>query len=254
MSCLISKHKDRVLRLQLNRPKQLNALSAELFTELKAALAAAEADSRVGAVIITGSGRAFAAGVDIAELAAAVAANNASDISSDWPCVAACRKPVVAAVNGMALGGGCELAMMCDFIIAAESATFALPEVKLGTMPGIGGTQRLLHAVGKAKAMELCLTGRTMDAAEAERAGLVARVVADDALAAAAWESASLIANHSLPVVCRIKKSVNKALELPLADGLQHEQQAFSSTFALTDCTEGMAAFLEKRQPTFKHK
>lgn len=255
MSCLISEYKDRVLRLQLNRPRQRNALSAELFAELKAALTAADVDSAVGAVIITGSGGAFAAGVDIAELAAfTAAAASADDMPADWTAVAACRKPVLAAVNGMALGGGCELAMMCDFIIAAESATFALPEIKLGTMPGIGGTQRLVHAVGKAKAMEMCLTGRAISAPEAERAGLVARVVADAALAEAAWQSAALIAGYSQPALFRIKESVNMASELPLAAGLRHEQQLFHSTFAFADCSEGIAAFLEKRSPLFKHK
>ncbi|MCH9758388.1 MAG: enoyl-CoA hydratase/isomerase family protein [Proteobacteria bacterium] len=254
---IIIKQRGRVLRICLNRPDKLNALSSALFSELNPILAAGEQDDGIGAMIITGSGRAFAAGADVAEMHTFKdhnAAREADFISGLWEQVSACGKPVIAAVNGLALGGGCELAMMCDFIIAGESAQFAQPEIKLGTIPGIGGTQRLTRAIGKAKAMELCLTGRMMCAEEAEYLGLVVRVVADDVLEQEVWKTADIIASYSLPVTKLAKEAVNAADEMPLTEGIQHERQLFYSTFALQDRAEGMAAFLEKRPPHFKHK
>lgn len=250
MRYITVEQRGRARRLGIDNPKKLNALSSALLAELSAALDAAEQDDGVGAMIIGGTARAFAAGVDIGELrqmqdAAAV---------RQWQRLASCRKPVIAAVAGVALGGGCELAMMCDFIIAGQSARFAQPEIKLATIPGMGGTQRLPRAVGKAAAMEMCLTGRMVGAAEAQRSGLVARVVADDALEEEAWQTAAVIAGYSLPAVCALKAAVNAAAELPLAAGLQRELQLFDSTFALADRGEGMAAFVEKRAPAFKHR
>lgn len=257
MENILVERYERVTLIRLNRPEKLNALSSELFTELNPALDEAERDDGVGAIVIIGSGRAFAAGADIVEMTGLADYSAVADsdfITGLWERIPGCRKPTIAAVNGFALGGGCELAMMCDFILAAASAKFSQPEIKLGTIPGAGGTQRLTHLVGKAKAMELCLTGRMMDAAEAERAGLVARVVADDQLEADALETAAVIASYSLPVVRIAKESINAALEMPLAAGLRHERRLFHSTFALADRREGMTAFVEKRDADFKHK
>ena len=242
--------------ITLNRPKAMNALNDALFDEVGAALDGFEADEAIGAIVITGSDKAFAAGADIAAMKdwSHMDVYKANYISRNWDRVSHCRKPIIAAVAGYALGGGCELAMMCDFILAAENAQFGQPEVKLGTLPGSGGTQRLPRAIGKSKAMELCLTARLMDANEAERAGLVARVVPlakllDDALA-----TAEKIAGYSLPVVMMIKESVNRAFESPLQEGLLFERRSFHSSFGLVDQKEGMAAFIDKRTPQFKNR
>ncbi|WP_142804885.1 enoyl-CoA hydratase [Tepidiphilus sp. J10] len=247
---------DRVGLIRLNRPKQLNALNDALVDELGHALDAFEADEGIGAIVITGNEKAFAAGADIAAMAnfSYMDAYKGNYITRNWERVKTCRKPVIAAVAGFALGGGCELAMMCDLIIAADNAKFGQPEVKLGILPGAGGTQRLPRAVGKAKAMELCLTGRFMDAEEAERSGLVARVVPAERLLEDALETAKTIASYSLPVVMMIKECVNRAYESPLNEGLLFERRMFHSSFALEDQKEGMAAFLEKRAPRFTHR
>jgi enoyl-CoA hydratase len=247
---------DRVGLIRLNRPKQLNALNDALVDELGHALDAFEADEGIGAIVITGNEKAFAAGADIAAMAnfSYMDAYKGNYITRNWERVKTCRKPVIAAVAGFALGGGCELAMMCDLIIAADNAKFGQPEVKLGILPGAGGTQRLPRAVGKAKAMEMCLTGRFMDAEEAERSGLVARVVPAERLLEEALETAKTIASHSLPVVMMIKECVNRAYEGPLNEGLLFERRMFHSSFALEDQKEGMAAFLEKRAPRFTHR
>jgi len=246
----------RVGLIRLNRPKQLNALNDALVDELGHALDVFEADEGIGAIVITGSEKAFAAGADIAAMAnfSYMDAYKGNYITRNWERVKTCRKPVIAAVAGFALGGGCELAMMCDLIIAADNAKFGQPEVKLGILPGAGGTQRLPRAVGKAKAMEMCLTGRFMDAEEAERSGLVARVVPAERLLEEALETAKTIASYSLPVVMMIKECVNRAYESPLNEGLLFERRTFHSSFALEDQKEGMAAFLEKRAPQFKHR
>lgn len=246
----------RVGLIRLNRPKQLNALNDALVDELGHALDAFEADEGIGAIVITGNEKAFAAGADIAAMAnfSYMDAYKGNYITRNWERVKTCRKPVIAAVAGFALGGGCELAMMCDLIIAADNAKFGQPEVKLGILPGAGGTQRLPRAVGKAKAMEMCLTGRFMDAEEAERSGLVARVVPAERLLEEALETAKTIASYSLPVVMMIKECVNRAYESPLNEGLLFERRTFHSSFALEDQKEGMAAFLEKRAPQFKHR
>mgnify|MGYP001189014723 FL=1 len=245
----------RVGLITINRPKAMNALNDQVMDEIGAALDAFEADENIGAMVITGSEKAFAAGADIGAMASFsyMDAYKGDYISRNWERVKTCRKPVIAAVAGFALGGGCELAMMCDFIIAADSAKFGQPEVKLGILPGAGGTQRLPRAVSKAKAMELCLTGRLMDATEAERAGLVARVVPADKLIEEALASATVIAGYSLPVVMMIKESVNRAFESSLNEGLLFERRVFHSCFALNDQKEGMAAFVEKRKAAFKH-
>ncbi len=246
----------RVGLIRLNRPKQLNALNDALVDELGHALDVFEADEGIGAIVITGSEKAFAAGADIVAMAnfSYMDAYKGNYITRNWERVKTCRKPVIAAVAGFALGGGCELAMMCDLIIAADNAKFGQPEVKLGILPGAGGTQRLPRAVGKAKAMEMCLTGRFMDAEEAERSGLVARVVPAERLLEDALETAKTIASYSLPVVMMIKECVNRAYESPLNEGLLFERRTFHSSFALEDQKEGMAAFLEKRAPQFKHR
>jgi len=248
---LVERH-DRVGLITLNRPEALNALNIALMTEVVEAATAFDAAPEIGAIVITGSDRAFAAGADIKEMASSSQMDMyLDDRFAGWDRFRAVRTPMIAAVAGHALGGGCELAMMCDFIIAADTAKFGQPEIKLGVIPGIGGTQRLTRAVGKAKAMELILTGRTMDAAEAERAGLVARVVLaadllDDALATAAT-----IASMSLPIAMLAKESVQAAFETSLDAGLKFEQRAFQATFATDDQKEGMAAFVEKRAPQF---
>jgi len=248
--------KGRVGLITLNRPKQLNALSPQLMQELGAALQAHDANESVGAIVITGNEKAFAAGADIASMKdySYMDAFMADYITRDWEHIRRIRKPVIAAVAGYALGGGNELAMMCDIVIAAETARFGQPEVNLGVMPGAGGTQRLPRAVGKAKAMDVCLTGRMMDAQEAERAGLVSRVVPLDKLMDEALAVADKIAGYSLPVVMMIKESINRAYESTLAEGVLFERRLFHSQFALADQKEGMAAFLEKRKPTFKNR
>ena len=240
----------------LNRPKALNALNAELLGELAAALEGFDADPAVRAIVITGSERAFAAGADIKEMAAQTYMDmfKANVFAQASERLAAIRKPVIAAVAGYALGGGCELAMMCDFIIAADTAKFGQPEITLGVMPGMGGSQRLTRFVGKSKAMDMCLTGRTMDAAEAERSGLVSRVVPAAELMAEAMKAAAKIAELSLPILMMTKETVNRAYETTLAEGLRFERRLFHSMFATEDQKEGMAAFVEKRKPQFKDK
>ncbi|QWT47509.1 enoyl-CoA hydratase [Azospira inquinata] len=247
--------KGKVGLITLNRPKALNALCDALVDELGEALTQFEADEAIGAMVITGSDKAFAAGADIAAMKDYnyMDAYKGDYITRNWEKVKTCRKPVIAAVAGYALGGGNELAMSCDFIIAADTAQFGQPEVKLGILPGAGGTQRLPRAVSKAKAMDLCLTARMMDAAEAERAGLVSRVVPADRLLDEALAAATKIASYSLPVVMMIKESVNRAFEGPLHEGMLFERRLFHSCFALEDQKEGMAAFLEKRKPAFKN-
>ncbi|WP_419798828.1 MAG: enoyl-CoA hydratase [Terasakiella sp.] len=253
---ILAEKKGRVGLITLNRPKALNALCTPLIDELGAALDAFEADSEIGCIVLTGSEKAFAAGADIKEMSERDFIDVYSNdfITDDWEKVAKCRKPVIAAVAGYALGGGCEMAMMCDFIIAAENAKFGQPEITIGTIPGAGGTQRLTRAVGKAKAMEMCLTGRIMDAEEAERSGLVTRIVPLDNLLENALETADKIAKLSQPVVMMAKESVNKAFETTLAEGVMFERRTFHTTFALEDRKEGMSAFAEKRQPNFKNK
>ncbi len=241
--------------VRLNRPKALNALNDQLMDELGDALLKFDADENIGCMIITGSEKAFAAGADIAAMASYsyMDAYKGDYITRNWEQIRRVRKPVIAAVAGYALGGGCELAMMCDFIIAADTAKFGQPEIKLGTMPGAGGTQRLPRAVSKSKAMDMCLTARMMDAVEAERAGLVSRIVAADKLVEEALAAATVIASMSLPVVMMVKESVNRAYESSLADGIQYERRMFHSTFATEDQKEGMSAFVEKRLPNFKN-
>ncbi len=242
--------------ITLNRPKALNALCAALMDELGMALDAFEADESVGCILLTGSDRAFAAGADIKEMKDKTYMQVFKEdfITSGWECLAATRLPVVAAVAGYALGGGCEIAMMCDIIIAADTAKFGQPEITLGTIPGSGGTQRLARSVGKSKAMDLCLTGRMMDAEEAERAGLVARVVPAEQLLDEAMKTAETIASLSRPVVMMAKEAVNRAYETTLAEGIKFERRVFHSTFAIEDRKEGMAAFAEKRPPQWKHR
>jgi enoyl-CoA hydratase len=242
--------------LTLNRPEALNALNAQIWRALVAALEAADADPAVRAIIVTGSDRAFAAGADVAEMAQKTFADvvRTDFLAAEAARIERIRKPVIAAVAGYALGGGCELAMMCDFIIAADTARFGLPEVNLGIIPGIGGTQRLTRAVGKAKAMEMQLTGRFMDAAEAERAGLVARVVPARDLMTEARATAARIAEKSQLAVIAAKDAVNRAFETTLAEGIRYERRAFLSLFATADQKEGMAAFLEKREAQFRDK
>lgn len=244
---------DKVGLIRLNRPKALNALNDQLMDELGDTLLKFDADEGIGCIVITGSEKAFAAGADIGAMASYTYMDvfKSDYITRNWEQIRRIRKPVVAAVAGYALGGGCELAMMCDFIIAADTAKFGQPEIKLGTMPGAGGTQRLPRAVSKAKAMDLCLTARMMDAAEAERAGLVSRVVPADKLLEEAMVAAATIASMSLPVVMMIKESVNRAYETTLAEGVQYERRLFHSTFATADQKEGMQAFVEKRLPRF---
>ncbi|MGL1833179.1 enoyl-CoA hydratase [Rhodocyclaceae bacterium SMB388] len=252
---IVVETKDRVGLITLNRPKALNALNDALVDEVGQALDVFEADENIGAIVITGSDKAFAAGADIGAMASFsyMDAYKGDYITRNWERVKTCRKPVIAAVAGFALGGGCELAMMCDMIIAADTARFGQPEIKLGVLPGAGGTQRLPRAVGKAKAMDMCLTARMMNADEAERAGLVARVVPADKLLDEAMAVATTIAGFSLPVVMMIKESVNRAFESSLNEGLLFERRVFHSAFALQDQKEGMAAFVAKRKPAFRH-
>lgn len=241
--------------ITLNRPAALNALNDKLMDELGLALQSFDADEDIGCMIITGSEKAFAAGADIGAMATYTYMDvyKGDYITRNWEQIRSVRKPVIAAVAGYALGGGCELAMMCDFIIAADTAKFGQPEIKLGIIPGAGGTQRLPRAVSKSKAMDLCLTARMMDAAEAERAGLVSRVVAADKLHEEVLAAATVIANMSLPMVMMVKESINRAYETTLAEGVQFERRLFHSTFATADQKEGMQAFIEKRAAHFKN-
>jgi enoyl-CoA hydratase len=241
--------------IRLNRPQALNALNSALIRELESAVKAFDANPDIVCMVITGSEKAFAAGADIKQMSGMSFADAfLGNFAADWDAVARTRKPVIAAVAGFALGGGCELAMMCDMIIAADNAKFGQPEIKLGVIPGIGGTQRLTRAVGKAKAMDLCLTGRMMDAAEAERAGLVARVVPLASLMEEVMKVAETVASMSLPSLMAVKESVNRAFETSLTEGIRFERRAFHPLFATEDQKEGMAAFIEKRPPQFKHR
>ncbi len=253
---ILVEKKGRVGIITLNRPKALNALCAALVVELGQALDDMESDENIGAIVLTGSDKAFAAGADVKEMAQKTYMQAYAEdfITSGWERVAQCRKPILAAVAGYALGGGCEMAMMCDFILAADTAKFGQPEITLGAMPGAGGTQRLTRLVGKAKAMEMCLTGRMMDAEEAERAGLVSRLVPVADLMDEAVKVADRIAGMSRPVTMMVKESVNRAYETTLAEGVRFERRLFQSIFATEDQKEGMAAFLEKRHPEFKHR
>lgn len=245
----------RVGVLTLHRPQALNALNAQLINETNQALDAFERDPGIGCVVLTGSEKAFAAGADIKEMAGlSYPGIYVDDLFHEADRVAARRKPLIAAVAGFALGGGCELAMMCDFILAADNARFGQPEINLGVLPGMGGTQRLTRAIGKAKAMELCLTGRLMDAEEAERAGLVARIVPLAQLLDEALKVATVIAEKSLPVVMMTKECVNRAFEVSLSEGVRFERRVFHAAFASEDQKEGMAAFVEKRPARFNHR
>ncbi len=247
--------RDRVGLITLNRPKALNALNALVMEEVVAAAQAFDENPRIGAIVITGSEKAFAAGADIKEMLPKTFIDAyMEDIFSGWDGLVRVRKPVIAAVAGYALGGGCELAMMCDFIIAAENAKFGQPEITLGIIPGMGGSQRLTRFVGKSKAMDMCLTGRMMDAAEAERSGLVSRVVPPGELIEEALKAATTIAEFSLPAVMMAKEVVNRAYETTLSEGLRFERRVFDSMFALDDRKEGMAAFTEKRSANFKNR
>jgi enoyl-CoA hydratase len=252
---IIVETRQRVGVIRLNRSQALNALNSALMRELGQAVDGFEADGNIGCIIITGSDKAFAAGADIKEMAdKAFTEVFLGDFAATWDRVAHARKPVVAAVAGFALGGGCELALQCDLIIAADNAKFGQPEIKLGIIPGIGGTQRLTRAVGKAKAMDLILTGRMMDAAEAERAGIVARVVPAASLMDEAIKVAETIASMSLPSVLAAKEAVNRAFETSLAEGVNFERRVFHSLFATVDQKEGMSAFIAKRPAKFEHK
>jgi enoyl-CoA hydratase len=252
---IIVETRGRVGLIRLNRPQALNALNGALMRELAAAVDAFEADDKIGCMVITGSEKAFAAGADIKEMAGKSFTDAYfEDFTAAWHRVAQARKPVIAAVAGFALGGGCELAQQCDLIIAADNAKFGQPEIKLGIIPGIGGTQRLTQAVGKAKAMDLILTGRMMDAAEAERSGLVARVVPAGSLLDEALKVAETIASMSLPSVLAAKEAVNRAFETSQAEGIRFERRIFHSLFATHDQKEGMNAFIEKRPPKFENK
>ena len=253
---IVVETRGRVGLVTLNRPKQLNALSDPLMDELGDALLKFDADEGVGAIVITGSEKAFAAGADIGAMSkwGYMDVYKSEYITRNWETIRRVRKPVIAAVAGFALGGGCELAMMCDIVIAADTARFGQPEIKLGIIPGGGGTQRLPRAISKAKAMDLCLTARMMDAAEAERAGLVSRVVPADKLLDEAIGAAATIAEYSLPSVMMAKEAINRAYESTLTEGVLFERRLFHSLFATEDQKEGMAAFVEKRKPDFKHR
>ncbi|MBT3661556.1 MAG: enoyl-CoA hydratase [Rhodospirillaceae bacterium] len=253
---IIAEKQDNVGVITLHRPEALNALCAALITELAAALDDFEADDTIGCILVTGSEKAFAAGADIKEMQdfTYMDVYNRDFITDGWERLAQCRKPTIAAVAGFALGGGCEISMMCDMIIAADTAKFGQPEIKLGTLPGAGGTQRLTRAVGKAKAMDLCLTGRMMDAEEAERAGLVARRVPADQLMSEAMDAARAIAGMSRPAAMLNKEAVNRAFETTLAEGIRFERRIFHSSFAMEDQKEGMSAFAEKRKAEWKHR
>ena len=255
-SNLLVETKQSVGLIRLHRPAVFNALNGELMDELGAALIHFERDTQVRAIVITGNDRAFAAGADIAEIRHQTFSQAYTDnfVTANWEQILQCRKPVIAAVAGLALGGGCELAMMCDFIIAADNARFGQPEVKVGTLPGAGGSQRLTHAVGKAKAMDMCLTGRMMDAAEAERCGLVSRIVPVEQLLQEALDAANAIAGYSRMAVMLNKEAVNRAFETTLAEGLRFERRLLHASFATEDQKEGMAAFIEKRQASWQDR
>jgi enoyl-CoA hydratase len=242
--------------ITFDRPKALNALSSGLIEDLGAALEAFEADDAIGCIVLTGSEKAFAAGADISEIAERSFLEMYTDdfIADGWERVARCTKPTIAAVAGYALGGGCELALMCDIIVAADTAKFGQPEIMIGTIPGAGGSQRLARAIGKAKTMDMCLTGRNIDAAEAERSGIVARVYPAADLLDETIKIAQSIADKSRPIAAMAKEAVNKAFETTLTEGIRFERRLFQATFATEDQSEGMAAFLEKRHPNFKHK
>jgi len=245
----------RVGLITLNRPQALNALNAQLVSEVNQALDALEADANIGCIVLTGSKKAFAAGADIKEMAELTYPQiYMDDLFSDSDRVANRRKPIIAAVNGFALGGGCELALMCDFILSGDNAKFGQPEINLGVLPGMGGTQRLTRAVGKAKAMEMCLSGRMIDAVEAERCGIVARIVPSDELLDEALKVAAVIADKSLPIAMMIKESVNRAFEVNLSEGVRFERRVFHAAFATQDQKEGMAAFIGKRPAEFQGK
>ncbi|ASW04160.1 enoyl-CoA hydratase [Paraburkholderia aromaticivorans] len=247
---------DRVGVITLNRPKQMNALNDALMDALGVALLGFDADDGIGTIIITGNAKAFAAGADIAAMAgwSYMDVYRSDFITRNWETIRRVRKPVIAAVAGVVMGGGCELALACDIVIAADSARFALPEVKLAMLPGAGGTQRLPRAIGKAKAMDMCLSARTMDSAEAERSGLVSRVVAAEALLDENMALAARIASYSLPALMAIKESVNRAYESSLCEGVLFERRQLHARFASVDAREGMTAFLDKRQPVFSHR
>lgn len=253
---IIVEKREAVGLITLNRPQALNALCNALVAELGQALDDMEADDAIGCVVLTGSEKAFAAGADIKEMQSQsyMDAYLADFITTGWERVTTCRKPVIAAVAGYALGGGCEMAMMCDFILAADTAKFGQPEITIGTIPGAGGTQRLTRAVGKAKSMDMILTGRMMDAEEAERAGLVSRIVPAAGLVEEAMKTAAKIASMSRPSVIMAKEAVNRAFETTLAEGVRFERRLFHSTFATEDQKEGMAAFAEKRKPVFRNR
>ena len=253
---ITAEKKHNVGVITLNRPKAMNALCEPLVDEMARALDDFEADADIGCIVITGSDKAFAAGADIKEMQSKSYMDAYLDdfITRNWECAAKCRKPVIAAVAGYALGGGCELAMMCDFIIAADSAKFGQPEISLGVMPGAGGTQRLTRLVGKSKAMEMCLTGRMMDAQEAERAGLVSRVVPAAELMAETLKTAEKIATMSRPAAMMVKESIGRAYETMLGEGIRFERRLFHAAFATEDQKEGMAAFVEKRKPAWKNR
>jgi enoyl-CoA hydratase len=253
---ILTESRGRVGLVTLNRPRQLNALNDALMDELGQALLAFDTDDAIGAMIITGNERAFAAGADVTAMAdrTFLEVYNSQFITRNWETIRQIRKPVIAAVAGVALGGGCELAMMCDIVIAAENAKFGQPEIKLGIIPGAGGSQRLPRAVGKAKAMDLILTGRLMEAQEAERSGLVSRVVATEKLLDEALAAAAAICEYSMPSVMMAKEAVNRAYESALADGVQYERRLFYSLFSTEDQKEGMRAFVERRKPSFRHR
>ncbi len=254
--CIIVETRGPVGLVRLNRPQALNALNAQLMDELAKAIDVFEAEDAIGCIVVTGSEKAFAAGADIKEMQSKSYMDVYKEdfITRNWERVARCRKPVIAAVAGYALGGGCELAMMCDFILAGDNAKFGQPEINLGTIPGAGGTQRLTRFVGKSKAMEMCLTARMMDAEEAERSGLVSRIVPKDQLLDEAIKVATRISELSAPAVMIAKESVNRAYETTLAEGVRFERRIFHSTFSMADQKEGMQAFIDKRKPQFKNK
>lgn len=252
---ILTEQRGRVLLITLNRPKALNALNTQLSHEVIEALTKADRDDSVGCIVLTGSAKAFAAGADIKEMQGQTYTDmHGSDFFGQWDVLATLRKPTIAAVSGFALGGGCELAMMCDFILCSDTAKFGQPEIKLGVMPGMGGSQRLTRLIGQAKAMEMCLTGRLMDATEAERAGLVSRVIPADALLDEAMSSATTIAAMSLPALMSVRDAIRRTQEMTLTEGVRFERRVFHALFATEDQKEGMAAFLEKRQPQFRDK
>ena len=252
---ILLEKRGRVGVITMNRPQALNALNSQVMNDVITALDELESDDGIGAILITGSERAFAAGADIKEMATkSYMEMYAGDFFAGWERLAQARKPTIAAVSGFALGGGCELAMLCDILLASDTAKFGQPEIKLGVIPGIGGSQRLTRAVGKAKAMDLVLTGRNMDAEEAERAGLVARVIPADQLLDEAMKTAEAVASMSLPVAMVAKEAVNRSFETTLAEGVRFERRVFHSLFATEDQKEGMAAFVEKRSPEFRNR